>query len=62
MTGTALIFDYNFPSSLVTAYYQKLYPPAGKHLVWFENSAHDLFYGEPQRVVSELLAVLKKQP
>ena len=53
-------FDYNAPAQLTAAYYQKLVAPAGKHLVWFENSAHDIFYDEPQQLVQEVLAILKE--
>ena len=53
-------FDYNAPSQLAAAYYEQLDAPAGKHFVWFENSAHDLFYDEPERVTTEILAILEK--
>jgi esterase/lipase len=46
---------------LTEAYYQKLNAPAGKHLVWFEHSAHDIFYDEPQRLVQQVLAILEAQ-
>jgi pimeloyl-ACP methyl ester carboxylesterase len=52
-------YDYNAPGQLTEAYYQKLEAPAGKKLVWFEHSAHDIFYDEPQRLVQEVLAVLE---
>jgi len=54
-------FDYNAPGQLTEAYYQKLNAPAGKHLVWFEHSAHDIFYDEPQRLVQQVLAILEAQ-
>ena len=54
-------FDNNAPGQLTEAYYQKVKAPAGKQLVWFENSAHDIFYDEPQRLEQEVLAVLKEQ-
>jgi pimeloyl-ACP methyl ester carboxylesterase len=54
-------FDHNAPGQLAAAYYQQLDAPAGKHLIWFENSAHDLFYDEPGRVVGETLGILEKQ-
>jgi pimeloyl-ACP methyl ester carboxylesterase len=49
-------YDYNDPSVLVEQYYQQLIAPAGKRLVWFEASAHDLFFDQPDRVVSEILS------
>ena len=51
-------FDYNAPGQLTAAYYEKLDAPAGKHLVWFENSAHDIFYDEPLRLEQEVLSIL----
>jgi len=54
-------FDYNTPAQLSVAYYEKLDAPAGKQLVWFENSAHDIFYDEPQRLEQEVLAILDSQ-
>jgi len=50
--------DQNVPGQLTLAYYDRLQDPAGKHLVWFENSAHDLFYDEPVWLVQETLAAL----
>lgn len=32
--------DYQTPSELVKKYYDQLEAPAGKHLIWFEDSAH----------------------
>lgn len=49
--------DYNTPTSLIERYYQQLDAPSGKALVWFENSAHDLFYDEPDKVLAEILKV-----
>ncbi len=51
--------DYNDPASLTEQYAQHLNAPAGKHLVWFENSAHDLIYDEPQKLTREILKVLE---
>jgi pimeloyl-ACP methyl ester carboxylesterase len=54
-------FDDNVPSSLGAAYFEKLDAPAGKHRVWFENSAHDLFFDEPAKLIQETLAILQEQ-
>jgi pimeloyl-ACP methyl ester carboxylesterase len=54
-------YDYNSPWQLTEAYYQKLEAPAGKHLVWFENSAHDIFFDEPENLTREILAVLENE-
>jgi pimeloyl-ACP methyl ester carboxylesterase len=55
-------YDNNAPSTLTEAYFRQLDAPAGKHLVWFEGSAHDPFFDEPEKVVTETLAVLEEQP
>ncbi len=54
-------FDENAPAQLTKEYYQKLVAPARKRLVWFENSAHDIFYDEPQKLEQEVLAMLISQ-
>lgn len=51
--------DYNSPWQLTESYYQAVNAPAGKRLVWFENSAHDLFFDEPQRLEQEVLSILQ---
>lgn len=51
-------YDYNSPWKLTESYYQKVETPAGKHLVWFENSAHDIMFDEPERLTQEILKVL----
>ena len=51
-------YDYNSPWQLTEAYYQKVEAPAGKHLVWFQNSAHDIFFDEPEQLTREVLSVL----
>jgi pimeloyl-ACP methyl ester carboxylesterase len=53
-------YDYNTPSQLTETYYQKVEAPAGKHLIWFENSAHDLFFDEPRKVVKEIVRISEK--
>jgi len=55
-------FDKNVPAQLTDLYYQQLVDPAGKHLVWFENSSHDLFYDEPARLVNELIKIERELP
>jgi pimeloyl-ACP methyl ester carboxylesterase len=54
-------YDYNTPTSLIESYFQQLDAPAGKRLIWFENSAHDLFFDEPDKVEAEMLAILEGQ-
>jgi len=52
--------DYNSPWQLTEAYYLAVNAPAGKRLVWFENSAHDLFFDEPRRLEQEILKIVGK--
>jgi len=51
--------DYNTPWELVQEYYEKLDAPSGKHLVWFENSAHSPNLEEPGKFVDELIKALE---
>ncbi|UCD23743.1 MAG: alpha/beta hydrolase [Gemmatimonadota bacterium] len=39
-------FDYKTPGELVEEYLNVLEAPAGKQMMWFENSAHALFFEE----------------
>jgi pimeloyl-ACP methyl ester carboxylesterase len=52
-------FDQNCSSQLIASYYELLDAPAGKKLIWFENSAHDLFFDEPDLIEVELQSILK---
>jgi pimeloyl-ACP methyl ester carboxylesterase len=54
-------YDANSPWQLSEAYYQKLNAPAGKHLIWFENSAHDIFFDEPRQLEQQVLKILETQ-
>jgi pimeloyl-ACP methyl ester carboxylesterase len=49
-------YDYNTPSSLAAAYLQRLASPL-KELIWFEHSAHFVFFEEAARFHSEMLRV-----
>lgn len=53
--------DYNSPWQLTQSYYEALDAPAGKRLVWFENSAHDIFFDEPGKLTRELLGMLEAE-
>ena len=53
-------YDYNTPWELVQEYYTKLDAPKGKHLVWFENSAHSPNLEEPEKFVEETVKVLEE--
>jgi pimeloyl-ACP methyl ester carboxylesterase len=50
-------YDFNAPSELTRAYYEGLETPKGKHIVWFEGAAHDVFFDEPDALVNALLRV-----
>jgi pimeloyl-ACP methyl ester carboxylesterase len=52
-------YDNNAPSQLTARYYDQLIAPAGKHLIWFENSAHDPFFDQPDQVVREIVKVIQ---
>ena len=46
--------DYNTPSELTAAYFGALRAPRGKRLIWFEDSAHDIFFDQPDALVKAL--------
>jgi pimeloyl-ACP methyl ester carboxylesterase len=50
--------DYNTPSSLAAEYLDRLRAPK-KYLIWFEESAHFLFYEETGKFVTEMTRVDK---
>ena len=50
-------YDFNTPYELIEAYYNELDAPAGKKLIWFENSAHSIFWDEPERIAMEIIRV-----
>jgi pimeloyl-ACP methyl ester carboxylesterase len=50
-------YDYNAPSELAQAYYERLSAPKGKRLVWFEESAHDIFFDQPEKLTDELVKI-----
>jgi len=49
--------DYNTPWELAQEYYRKLEAPAGKKLIWFENSAHSPNMEEPEKFAREMVKV-----
>jgi pimeloyl-ACP methyl ester carboxylesterase len=52
--------DYNAPFKLTETYYEQLQAPQGKHLIWFEDSAHDLFFDQPEAVINALINIKAK--
>jgi proline iminopeptidase len=42
-------FDWQVPAVVAAAYFQKIRAPQ-KHLIWFEGSAHNVPFEEPERV------------
>jgi len=55
-------YDANSPWQLTRDYYEKLEAPSGKHLIWFENSAHDIFFDEPEQLTQAVLDIADGQP
>ena len=49
--------DYNAPFELTESYYDQLQAPQGKQLIWFKDSAHDLFYDQPEELVKTLIKI-----
>jgi len=61
-------YDYECPGELAEEYYNYLEAPV-KSLTWFENSAHDVYYDEPDefnqemiRIANEVLASVQTLP
>jgi pimeloyl-ACP methyl ester carboxylesterase len=52
--------DNNAPFKLTETYYEQLQAPQGKHLIWFEDSAHDLFFDQPEAVINALINIKAK--
>ncbi len=50
--------DYNTPWELVKEYYRKLDAPAGKKMIWFENSAHSPNLEEPEEFARAMVSIL----
>lgn len=49
-------YDYECPGELAEIYYGALRAPV-KEFIWFENSAHDVYYDEPDRFNQELIRI-----
>jgi len=54
-------YDYNTPFELVEEYYEILEAPRGKHLVWFENSAHSPNLEEPAEFTRAMVELVLAQ-
>ena len=52
--------DYQCPGELAKAYYDTLEAPA-KSFTWFEHSAHDVFYDEPDRFSQEIIRIAQQE-
>ena len=48
--------DHETPGELAEDYYNVLEAPA-KHFTWFENSAHNMMYDEPDKTNQELIRI-----
>ncbi len=49
-------YDYQCPGELAEAYYNTLEAPV-KSFTWFENSAHDVYYDEPDKFNQEMIRI-----
>jgi pimeloyl-ACP methyl ester carboxylesterase len=49
-------YDYVCPGELVEEYYNSLEAPV-KSLTWFENSAHNVYYDEPDEFNQEMIRI-----
>jgi len=49
-------YDYQCPGELAEAYYDTLEAPV-KSFTWFENSAHDVYYDEPDKFNQEVIRI-----
>jgi L-proline amide hydrolase len=47
-------YDYVTPGELAEDYFEMLEAPA-KRFIWFENSAHDVQYDEPDKFSQEII-------
>jgi pimeloyl-ACP methyl ester carboxylesterase len=50
-------FDANAPTELTQAFFERLQAPQGKQMIWFEESAHDIFFDQPDKLVEELTRI-----
>jgi len=42
---------------LMREYFERLDAPGGKRMTWFDESAHDIFFDQPQLLVEELIRI-----
>ena len=49
-------YDYQAPFELVEEYYTILQAPK-KELIWFEKSAHNMIFAEPEKITQELIRI-----
>ena len=52
-------YDYNAPAELTRAYYEGLDAPQGKRMIRFEESAHDVFFDQPEELAGVLARILE---
>ena len=50
------LYDYQYPGELAEKYYNSLIAPI-KSFTWFENSAHDVYYDEPDEFNQEMIRI-----
>jgi pimeloyl-ACP methyl ester carboxylesterase len=52
-------YDYQCPGELAEAYYNTLEAPV-KSFTWFENSAHEVYYDEPDKFNQEIIRIAQE--
>jgi len=53
-------YDHNISTLLAASFYDQLDDTEGKQIVWFKNSAHDIFFDEPRQIEKEIIKVLEE--
>lgn len=53
--------DYYAPTQVLERYYQQLQAPQGKHMIWFEKSAHEPFSEQPEKFRAVLIRQIRRQ-
>ncbi len=54
-------YDYNTPYAITEAYFNALQASQGKELIWFKESAHHIFFDQPEKLTQEIVRVKKEQ-
>lgn len=52
-------YDYETPGDLAEDYFEMLEAPA-KSFIWFDNSAHNMQYDEPEKFSQEIIRIAQE--